>query len=163
MDNKEIVKQMIDFHKASFENCFSMMVTIQGQAEKLLKTFVDQTPGMSDEGKKFINQWSGTYRKGIDDLKKATNEGYDKLEKFFDSNAMTTIQDQPEKMFNSYLNQVNWIPPDLKKIVEELAATYKKGCEEFKKYVDENIWRMKNFSANTPKSQVKTKKQKSRV
>lgn len=160
MDNREIVKQMVDFHKASFENCFSMMVTIQGQAEKLLKTFMDQTPGISDESKKFMNQWSNTYKKGIDDLKKVMNDGYAKLEEFFDNNTMTAFQDQTEKMFNCYLNQINWIPPNLKKIVEELAATYRKGCEEFKQYVDENIWRMKNFSPDIKKSRVKTKQQK---
>ena len=31
MDNKESVKQSIDFHKQLFENCSSMMVTIQGR------------------------------------------------------------------------------------------------------------------------------------
>jgi hypothetical protein len=158
MDNKEIVKQMIDFHKASFENCFSMMVMIQSQADKLLKTFVDQTPGMSDEGKKVINQWSGIYKKGIDDLKKAMDQGYTKVEKFFDQDAMAVFQEQAEKMFNAYLSQINWMPPDLNKTMEELASTYKKGCEEFKKYVDENIWRMQNFSPNVTKPRKRTKK-----
>jgi gas vesicle protein len=157
MENKEIVKQMIDFHKTSFENCFSMMVMIQDQAEKLFKTFVDETPGMSDESKKVMYQWSSAYKKGLEDLKKAIDEGRTKVEAFFDNNAMAIFQDQAEKMFNSYLNQANWMPPDLKKTMEELAVTYRKGCDEFKKYVDENIWRMKNFSPITKKSQTKTK------
>jgi hypothetical protein len=160
MDNKEIVKQMIDFHKASFENCFSMMVTLQGQAERLLNTFVDQTPGISDESKKVVNQWSGAYKKGIDDLRKAMDEGYSKAEIFFNNNAIVKFQDQAEKMFNSYLNQVNWMPPDLKKTLGELAATYKKSCDEFNKYVEENIWRMSTFSSFNNKSPKKTKSQK---
>jgi Na+-transporting NADH:ubiquinone oxidoreductase subunit NqrA len=160
MGNKEIVKQMIDFHKTSFENCFSMMATIQDQAEKLFKTFVDQTPGMSDESKKVMVQWSSAYKKGIDDLKKAMDEGCAKVETFFDNNAMVMFQEQTEKMFNSFLNQANWMPQDLKKTMEELAATYKKGCDEFKKYVDENIWRMEYFSPVTNKSQTKTKQKK---
>jgi len=158
MDNNEIVKQMIDFHKKAFENCFSMMATLQGQAEKLLKTFVDQTPGISDESKKGINQWSGAYKKGIDDLRKAMDEGYAKTETFFNNNELVTFRDQAEKVFNYYLNQVNLIPPDLKKTMEELAATYKKGCDEFKKYVDENIWLMKNFSPIVNKPKTKQKK-----
>jgi hypothetical protein len=160
MDNKEIVKQVIDFHKASFENCFSMMVTFQGQAEKLLNTFVDQTPGISDESKKVINQWSGAYKKGIDDLRKAMDEGYSKAEIFFNNNAMVKFQDQAETMFNSYLNQVNWMPPDLKKTLGEVAATYKKSCDEFNIYIEENIWRMLNFSSVNNKSPKKTKSQK---
>ena len=160
MDNKEMIKQAIDFHKKSFENCFSMMVTIQGQAEKLMKTFVDQTPGISDEGKKVMNQWKDACKKGIDDFKKAIDEGYAKVETFFDSNPMAKFHDQAENMFNSYLNQANWIPQDLKKTMDEFTATYQKSCEEFKKYLDENVWRMVNFSATDKKSQTKTKKQK---
>jgi gas vesicle protein len=160
MDNKEMVKQAIDFHKQSFENCFSMMVTIQGQAEKLMKTFVDQTPGMSDEGKKVMNQWKDACKKGIDDFKKAIDEGYARVETFFDSNTTANFHDQAENMFNSYLNQANWMPPDLKKTMEDFTATYKKSCDEYKKYVDENVWRMVNFSPTAKKSQTKTKKKK---
>ncbi len=160
MENKEIMKQVIDFHKKSFENCFSMMVTIQDQAEKLFKTFVEQTPGVSAESKKVMEQWSSAYKKGIDDLKKAMDEGYTKVESFFDSNTMAKVQDQTEKMFNSFLNQVNWIPPDLKKIMEESADAYRKNCDAFKTYVDENVWRMVNFSPMAEKSKTKTRKKK---
>ena len=37
MENKEIVKQMIDLYKISFENSFSTMVMFRDHAEKLLK------------------------------------------------------------------------------------------------------------------------------
>ncbi len=158
MDNKEIMKQMIDFHKTTFENCFSMMTMVQGQSEKLLNTFADQTPGISDENRKIIDQWREAYNKGIKDFKKIMDAGYVKMEKLLNSNSIDIFQEQAERMFNSYLNQINWIPPDLKKTMEEFAATYKKGCEEFKKYVDENIWRIQNFSPNVKKSPVKKKK-----
>ncbi|GAB6268920.1 MAG: hypothetical protein STSR0002_16620 [Smithella sp.] len=46
---------------------------------------------------------------------------------------MVTIQGQAENMFNSYLNQANWMPPDLKKTMEDFTATYKKSCDEYKK------------------------------
>jgi len=155
-----MVKQAIDFHKKSFENCFSMMVTIQGQAEKLMKTFVDQAPGISDEGRKVMNQWKDACKKGIDDFKKAIDEGYARIEAFFENDTMAKLQDQAENMFNSYLNQANWLPPDFKKTVDDLTSTYKKSCDEFKKYVDENIRRMVNFPSANTKSQTGTKKQK---
>lgn len=158
MDNKEMIKQMIDFHKTTFENCFSTISMIHDQAEKLLMTFVDQTPGISDESKKVIAQWSGAYKKGIDGLKKAMNEGYAKIEELFDKNTVTMFQDQTEKMFNSFLNQANWIPPDLKKTMGELADTYNKICKEFKTYVDEHIWRMENFPPVAKRSKPKKKK-----
>ena len=160
MNNKEIMRQMIDFHRKSFENCFSMMVTIQGQAEKLFKTFVDQTPGLSDESKQIMDQWSQAYKKGIDDLRKAMDEGCSKVETFFNNNTTMMFQEQAEKMFNAFLNQANWMPHDLKKTMEELAATYQKSCDEFKQYVDENVWRMEYFSPVAKKSKNKTKQKK---
>ena len=107
MDNKKIVKQMMDFHKTSFENSFSTMAMHQNQTEKLLKTFVDQIPGISDEGKKVIDQWSDVYKKGIDDLKKIIYEGYAKIGEFLENNTVFTFQDQTDKMFNPFLNQNN--------------------------------------------------------
>ena len=81
---KEMAKQVIQFYKTTFENSFSTMVMLQDQAEKLLKTFVDQAPGMGDEGKKVLDQWIGVYKKGRDDFKKAMDEGYAKVEDFFE-------------------------------------------------------------------------------
>ena len=48
MDNKQIVKQMMDLHKAALDNSFSTMAIFHDQAEKLLKTFIDNNPGMGD-------------------------------------------------------------------------------------------------------------------
>lgn len=44
---------MIDLHKTFIKNYFSMMVLLHDQTEKLLKPFADNSPGMSDENKKF--------------------------------------------------------------------------------------------------------------
>ena len=70
------------------------------------------------------------------------------------------FQEQTEKMFNSYLNQVNWTPPDLKKTMEDLTATYQKGCDDFKKHLDENIKRMGNVYSVADKTQENTKQKK---
>jgi gas vesicle protein len=160
MENKEIVKQMIDLYKISFENSFSAMVMFQDHAEKLLKNFIDHNPGMSDEGKKVIDQWNSVYKKGRDDFKKAMNEGYDKLETFFDNNSTFMFKDQSDNIFNTFSNQANWTPYDFKKAMEELASTYKNGYEELNKYVDKNVKNMGDFFSTTYKPQTKTKQQK---
>jgi hypothetical protein len=56
-------------------------------------------------------------------------------------------------MFNTFLNQANWMPQDFKKATEELTNMYKKSYDEFKKYTDENMNRMKDFfsTAGKPK------------
>jgi len=155
MENKEIVKQMIDLYKISFENSFSTMVMFQDHAEKLLKNFIDHNPGMSDEGKKVIDQWNNVYKKGLDDFKKAMDEGYAKVESFFDfNNAIVTFQDQTKEMFK------NWMPQDFKKTMDEMTAMYKKGYDDFKKYVDDNIKNVEVFSPIADKTQTRAKQQK---
>ena len=160
MDSQEIVQQMIDLHKTSFDNFFSLMVMIQDQTEKLLRHFLDNTPGISDEGKKVIDQWTNEYKKNRDNFKKTIDNGYEKVEAFFDYNAILKFQEQNEKIFNAFLSQANSMPKDFKKAAEELAATYKSSRDKFKKYVEENINRVDNFVSPANKPQKKTKKQK---
>ena len=145
MDNKQIVKQMMDLHKAALDNSFSTMAIFHDQAEKLLKTFIDNNPGMGDEGRKVINQWLDVYKKSRDDFKKAMDEGHSKIEAFLNYDPKNMFKDPNEMMFNSFLNQANWMPNDFKKATEELTGMYKKGFDEFKKYADENMNHMKDF------------------
>ena len=96
MDQKVIVKQMIDFHKSTFHNSY---------------------------------------------------------------NAMVMLQDQTEKMLNTFFSQANWVPQDLKNVVGEWVVSYKKGRDEFKKSVDENFRRVEDYFTLPDKSQAKTKQQ----
>jgi hypothetical protein len=159
MEKKKILNQMIDLHRAAFDNCFSTIITLKDQEDKLVKTFVDHVPGMSDEGKKVIGQCTDSYNKGLDDLKQSLDEGYAKVEAFFNSNAMLMFQDHIEKMFNAFSNQRNLMPQDLNKIMEKLTANYKNGSDKFKKYVDENIWCLKYFLPVAIKTQIKPQTQ----
>lgn len=96
MDQKIVVKQLIDFHKSTFQNSF---------------------------------------------------------------NAMSMLQDQTEKMLNTFLSQANWVPQDFKKVMGDWAANYKKGRDEFKKSVDENFKRVEDYFSIADKPQTKTKQQ----
>ncbi|HNY49531.1 MAG TPA: hypothetical protein PLV50_02120 [Smithella sp.] len=157
MDNREIVKQMMDWHKKSFGSCFSTMVNLQNQAEKIMTTFVDLTPGITDEGKKVMEQVNSMYKKNRDEFKKAVDEGYDKLEDLFDNDTVAMFQEQTQKMFDLF-GQKNWMPFDFKKTMEDWTAVYQKSFDEFKKQVDENIKSMGNFYSAADKQQKKSKK-----
>ena len=58
----------------------------------------------------------------------------------FDSsyNAMTMFREHNEKMATSLLDQATWMPEQGKKAIAEWMKSYKKGCEDFKKIVDQN-------------------------
>jgi hypothetical protein len=65
---------------------------------------------------------------------------------------MVALQDQTEKMVNITIEQSAWLPRDGKKAINEWTETYKKGRDEFKKFVDENFSRAEGFFAGQAKS-----------
>lgn len=70
MDQKILFKQMIDFQKATFDNSFKAMSTLQEQGEQMVSMFLEQAPWLPPEGKKPLPNGSGHIRKGVTVLKK---------------------------------------------------------------------------------------------
>jgi hypothetical protein len=64
-------------------------------------------------------------------------------------NAMTMVYEQNEKMVDSFMGQASWLPADGKKAITDWLSSYKKGCEDFKKLVDENYQKVEDFFAGT--------------
>ncbi len=85
MDQNQILKQMIEFNKAAFDNSLNAMVMLQEQTEKMVNTFLEQATWLPEEGKKAIGEWVKAYKKGRGDFKKAVDENYKKVEDFFTS------------------------------------------------------------------------------
>jgi hypothetical protein len=83
MDPLKLTKQMIDFNKASFDNTFNAMVLLQEQAEKMVNTFMEQATSLPGEGKKALNEWVETVKKGREDFKKVVDQGFGKVEDYF--------------------------------------------------------------------------------
>lgn len=131
MEQKEIMKQIIDVQKTSFDNFFSTMAIYQSQAEKLFKTFVESTPGISDEGKKAVEQWSDAFKKAIDDFKRTVDNGYTRIEVLLDlSAAMFMYQHQTEKMLNTFAIQKNIIPQNyFMDVMQEWINIYNKNMK----------------------------------
>jgi hypothetical protein len=90
MDQKTMVKQVFDFQKNTFDNVYKSMVTIQDQAEKSVSFFLDRAPWIPEESKQIIIEWGNMYKKGRDDLKKAVDNGYEKMETYVASTAEAT-------------------------------------------------------------------------
>jgi hypothetical protein len=82
MEPKEIMKQMIDFQKATFDNTFNGMLMLQDQTEKAMNTFLEQGAGIPVEGKKAVSEWVAACKKGRDDFKKAIDESFSKMKSF---------------------------------------------------------------------------------
>jgi hypothetical protein len=91
MDQKQIVKQMLDFHKSTFRNSFNAMIMLQDQSEKIINTFFSQAGWLPDDFKKVMVDWTSTYKKGRDEFKKAVDENFDRVEDFFSAQGKSNV------------------------------------------------------------------------
>ena len=82
MDQKQIFKQMVDFNKGAFNNAFNAMVMVQDQNETLANAMLSQATGMPEEGKKAVQEWVDTFKKGREEYKKTVDEAFKKVEGF---------------------------------------------------------------------------------
>ncbi|GKT09379.1 hypothetical protein [Desulforhabdus sp. TSK] len=60
-------------------------------------------------------------------------------------NAITLMQDQAEKMFDSVCSQNSLLPKDGKSLMDEWTKVYKTGRESFKHYTDAAFNKVETF------------------
>jgi gas vesicle protein len=83
MDQKQIVKRMIEFNQASFKNSFQALALLQDQFERIAYTAIDQASWLPPEGRKAIENWVEAYKTGRDNLKSHVDDSYKQVEKLF--------------------------------------------------------------------------------
>ena len=83
------------------------------------------------------------------DMKKMSKQMLDFYKTSFDNSfsAMMTLQEQMERMGNTYWGQMANLPEEAKKGIAELTKSHKKHCEDFKKAVDDGFQKLESFSA----------------
>lgn len=59
--------------------------------------------------------------------------------------AMTLVAEQNEKMMEAFLGQASWLPEDGQKAIKDWMESYKKGCQDYKKMVDDNYAKVETF------------------
>jgi len=94
MEQKLIARQMMEFNKTAFDNSFRSMSALQDQTEKLVLSFLDKAVWFPAEGKKAVNDWVTSYKKGREDFKNAADENYRKVADYF---AQTEKQPKTKK------------------------------------------------------------------
>lgn len=84
METTQLTKQMIDFQKTAWNNGFDALELVQKQNEAWLSSLWSQTPLMTEDGRKQVDESFAFAKKARDDFKKAVNDGYARLEKLVD-------------------------------------------------------------------------------
>ena len=81
MDNTQKLKQMMQTSKMAFDYNYTMMMSAYEQNKMMFTMFLSQSTDVPPESRVAIEEWLQTYRRGCEDLKKMTDEGYRLLEK----------------------------------------------------------------------------------
>lgn len=84
METAKFAKQTLGFQKTIFENSFNAMIMVQDQTEKMVNSYLDQLPWVTDDGKKSLQNSIGLAKKTRDDFKKAVEDGYRKFEELLE-------------------------------------------------------------------------------
>jgi hypothetical protein len=82
MDQKQILKQMIEFNQAAFNNAFNTMTVLQDQLEHVAKTVLEHAK-LPAEGCKAIENCTGTYKSACQTFKQQVDDSYKQVEKIF--------------------------------------------------------------------------------
>jgi hypothetical protein len=83
MENKEIAKQMLSYHKAAFETGYNSMIMLHEQTTKAVDNLLKQAPWIPIQAKSMISEWTDICKKSTADLKEVADQNYSKLEEFF--------------------------------------------------------------------------------
>ncbi len=88
------------------------------------------------------------------DPKNVAKQTFDFYKSTFEKtfSAMTTLQEQGQKMLDMYLDQTQGFPEEGKKAIQEWIKAYKKGSQDFKAAVDESFKKVEDFFAEAAKA-----------
>ena len=92
MHQNKIVRQMLEFNKDIFDSNFKSMALLQDQTENFVFRFLEKATWIPDDGKKAMNEWLSTYKKGRETFKDYTDESYKKATDY-----LTNLQSQEER------------------------------------------------------------------
>lgn len=84
MDQKQLMKQLLEFNKTSFNNTYNTMKMFQEQAERMASTLANHPTLLTDDGKKIISEWVKIFKTKVDEYQDAVNENFNKIESFLD-------------------------------------------------------------------------------
>jgi polyhydroxyalkanoate synthesis regulator phasin len=83
MDQKQIIKEMVEFNQSAFDNAFDAIVTIQDQTQQITKKMMDQADWMPEQGRKVIDNWVDVYKTSRTNFKVQVDNNYKQIEKLF--------------------------------------------------------------------------------
>jgi hypothetical protein len=79
MDIRAFMLQMVSLQKATFDNGFETLATIQEEAERITDDYMDSAGWIPSVGKGYLKEWFSMARKSRNDFRKAIDSGYEQV------------------------------------------------------------------------------------
>ncbi len=80
----KITKQMVEFHKMTFDNSFDSLLILQNQAPQIIRDFMAQASWLPVDGKNAIVEWINSFENGGKAFKHEVDESFERVQAFFD-------------------------------------------------------------------------------
>ncbi|SDO37519.1 hypothetical protein [Desulforhopalus singaporensis] len=84
METAKLAKQTLAFQKTMFDNSYNAMLMVQDQSEKVLNSYLDQLPWVTEESKSSLKSSIDMAKQARDDFKKAVEDGFAKFEELIE-------------------------------------------------------------------------------
>ena len=81
MDQKQLIKQIIEFNQVTFNNIFNAIVLLQDQFERAAYAALEQTAGLPAENRKTIDNWAEVFKSGRESFKLQIDNGFEQAHK----------------------------------------------------------------------------------
>ncbi len=82
MDQKHMLKQMVEFNQTAFDNSFKAMVMMQNQMETVTNSFMEKANWIPPESRKAMDTWMTACKNGRENFKKYVDDGFKKLDTY---------------------------------------------------------------------------------
>jgi len=83
MDQKQMLKKMLEFNQTTFNNAFNTMALLQDQFEHMSKTMLEQATWLPAEGRQAIENGTKAYKSACQTFKQQIDDSYKQVEKTF--------------------------------------------------------------------------------
>ncbi|MBU1171941.1 MAG: hypothetical protein KKD44_20495 [Proteobacteria bacterium] len=85
MKHTPIIKNIMVYNKAGFENAFNSLVVLQNQAESYIETAFKQNSLIPDEGKSLMKSWLQLVKNTQESARHALLNNHERIKSFMDS------------------------------------------------------------------------------
>lgn len=84
METAKFAKQTLGFQKTMFDNSFNAMVMAQDQSEKMLNSYIEKLPWVTEESRNSLQTSIDMAKKAREDFKKAVEDGFSKIDEMLE-------------------------------------------------------------------------------